>query len=151
MRRLVHDLSAASENPKELGAVFSAMWPQLEAAVTQAINAVPPDTEPRRSADDMLEELVDRMRRMDRQLNKEAGDPYALVVFTKNYVKHALGSKTTFMQGTSALVTHVHTDPSGEITRLDVRLPDGKFIPDVPDYFTAEGRLAPVPGEPMQS
>jgi hypothetical protein len=65
--RLVHDISAASEKPmtkEQMATVFDVWWPRLEAAVTEAINAVPPDTEPRRSADDMLEELVERIRRM---------------------------------------------------------------------------------------
>jgi hypothetical protein len=50
IKRLVHDVSAASENPKELGAVFDAMWPQLDAAVMKAIDEAPADKEPRRSA-----------------------------------------------------------------------------------------------------
>ena len=51
VRRLVHDINAASERlmPAErVDTVFDAMWPRLEEAATEAINAVPPDTEPRR-------------------------------------------------------------------------------------------------------
>jgi lambda repressor-like predicted transcriptional regulator len=89
MKRLVQDLSAASENPKDLGTVFEAMWPQLEAAVTEAINAAPADTEPRRSPDDMLKELVERIRRIDRELSTEAGEEpdEAAIFFTKEFVK----------------------------------------------------------------
>jgi hypothetical protein len=112
------------------------MWPQLEAAVTEAINAVPTDTEPRRSAEDMLEEVVELTRRIDRQLNREAGD--TPVVFTKEYVKHGLGSKRTYARGTSGLVRRVHTGPEGEIMHVDIRLPNGDFLHEVPvNYFTA--------------
>jgi hypothetical protein len=55
-----------------------------------------------------------------------------LVVFTRDYVRQDLGSKTTYAQGTAGFITHLHTDPHGEVTHLDVRLPDGKFVPEVP-------------------
>jgi hypothetical protein len=137
MRRLVHDLSAASENPKELGAVFDAMWPQLAAAVTEAINATPTDTEPRRSADDMLEELVERMRHMDRRsaVRYQLGGE-GRVIFTKEYVKH--DSERTYKQGTAGQITYVRRDALGDITDVDVRLKDGEILREVPvDYFKA--------------
>jgi hypothetical protein len=60
------------------------------------------------------------------------------VVFTKEYVKHTLLSKTTHKQGTSGIVTRIHTGLLGEITHVDVRLKDGKFVREVPvDYFSA--------------
>lgn len=66
----------------------------------------------------------------------ELGSP---VVFTRNYVKHRLLSKTTYRQGTSGLVTNVHKGLFGGITHVDIRLPDdGVFLREVPiDYFTA--------------
>jgi hypothetical protein len=66
----------------------------------------------------------------------ELGNP---VVFTRDYVKHRLLSKTTYRQGTSGLVTNVHKGLLGGITHVDVRLPDdGVFLREVPiDYFTA--------------
>jgi TIR domain len=135
MRRLVHDLSAASENPKDLGTVFDAMWPQLEAAVTEAINAVPTDTEPRRSSEDMLEELVERIRRLDRQV---AGDESDTVAFTKDYVTHGLLSTKKYPQGTTGIVTKFRTDSHGEITHVDIRLQNGEFLREVPiEYFAA--------------
>jgi hypothetical protein len=88
----------------------------------------------------MLEELVDRLRRIDRQLGQEAGEEpdEAAVFFTKEYVKQDLLSKKTYAQGTSAVVTRIHTDRRGEITHVDVRLKDGKFVREVPvDYFKA--------------
>jgi hypothetical protein len=65
----------------------------------------------------------------------ELGNP---VVFTKDYEKHRLLSKTTYGQGTSGLVTKVHEGLFGGITHVDVRLPDGVFLREVPiDYFAA--------------
>ena len=66
----------------------------------------------------------------------ELGNP---VIFTKNYVKHRLLSDTTYEQGTSGLVTKVHELPLRGITHVDVRLPDGLFLREVPvDYFATE-------------
>jgi hypothetical protein len=139
VRRLVRDLNEAAEKkmPNErLDGIFNAMWPELEAAVLKAINAVPLDTEPRRSAENMLDELVERIRHIDRLLNKEAAEPP--IVFTKKYVKQGLLSKRTYLRGTSAVPTRVHTGPDGEVTHIDVRLPDGQLITEVPvDYFTS--------------
>jgi hypothetical protein len=153
VKRLVRDLNEAAEKkmPKErLDGVFKAMWPELEAAVLQAINAAPPDTEPRRSAEDMLEELVERIRHMDRQLDKEAAAEPP-IVFTKAYVKQGLLSKTTYMKGTRGIPTRVHTGPGGEITHIDVRLADGRLVPEVPiDYFIPESGSAPAPVEQEQ-
>jgi hypothetical protein len=65
----------------------------------------------------------------------ELGNP---VVFTRDYVKHRLLSKTTYGQGTSGLVTKVHEGLLCGITHVDVRLPDGVFLREVPiDYFAA--------------
>ena len=65
----------------------------------------------------------------------ELGNP---VVFTREYVKHRLFSTTTYGQGTSGLVTKVHKGLLCGITHVDVRLPDGVFLREVPiDYFAA--------------
>jgi hypothetical protein len=65
----------------------------------------------------------------------ELGNP---VVFTKDYEKHRLLSKTTYGQGTSGLVTKVHKGLLCGITHVDVRLPDGVLLREVPiDYFAA--------------
>jgi len=65
--------------------------------------------------------------------------PNGPVVFTKNYVKETLFSKkTSVTQGTSAVITRIHKGPLGGITHLDVRLPKGAFVREVPiDYFRA--------------
>jgi hypothetical protein len=65
-----------------------------------------------------------------------AGDETNTVVFTKPYVTHGLLSKKTYAQGTTGVVTRLHTNLLGEITHVDVRLADGTFVPDVPvDFF----------------
>jgi hypothetical protein len=136
--RLVHDINAASEKPmpkEQMATVFDVWWPRLEAAVTEAIKAVPPDTERRRSTEDVLDELVERIRRIDRQTG---GDkiPFGPVYFTKDYVHQ--GSKKTYPQGRRAVVLREHT-LLGQVTHLDVRLPDGEFLREVPiDNFMAE-------------
>ena len=84
------------------------------------------------NGDQMVSFLV---KKKDGSIPAELDNP---VVFTKDYVKHRLLSKTTYEQGTSGLVTKVHAGLFGGITHVDVRLPDGVFLREVPiDYFTA--------------
>ena len=60
------------------------------------------------------------------------------VVFTKEYVKHTLLSKKKFTQGKSGLITRTYKGVLGNVTRVDVRFPDGEFVREVPiDYFLA--------------
>ena len=60
------------------------------------------------------------------------------VVFTKDYVKHRLFSKKTYSQGTQGIITKIHTGPLGGVTHVNVRLPKGEFVCEVPvDYFLA--------------
>jgi hypothetical protein len=60
-----------------------------------------------------------------------------LVVFTREYVRHNPGSKT-YKPGTTGFITRIHTNPQGEITHVDVRLPDDEMVSEVPiDYFRA--------------
>jgi hypothetical protein len=60
------------------------------------------------------------------------------LVFTKPYVKHTLLSKKEYGQGTTGIVTRLHTGLLGRIRRVDVRLADGTFVRDVPlRYFRA--------------
>ena len=138
--RLVYDISAASEKPmtkEQMATVFDVWWPRLEAAVTEAINAVPPDNEPRRSAESMLEELVERIRRIDRQAG---GDDigFGPVYLTRDYVKRDVDSDKTYPQGCRAVVLREHT-LLGKVTHVDLRLPDGEFLLEVPiDYIRAE-------------
>ena len=60
------------------------------------------------------------------------------IVFTRDYVKHRLLSKKPYGQGTQGIITKIHSDPLGRFTHLDVRLPKGEFLREVPiDYFRA--------------
>jgi hypothetical protein len=56
----------------------------------------------------------------------------------RNYVKHTLFSKKKYGQGTTGIITNIHKGPLCGITHLDVRLPEGEFVREVPiDYFLA--------------
>jgi hypothetical protein len=58
------------------------------------------------------------------------------VVFTKPHVRYGLLSKKTYALRTEGMITYVHTGRAGEITHVDLRLGDGKFLRKVPiDYF----------------
>jgi hypothetical protein len=131
--RLVHDINAALEKPmpkEQMDTVFDVWWPRLEAAAGKAIKAAPLDTEPRRSAEDMLEELVERIRRIDRQAG---GDeiPIGRIYFSKDYVQDGLPSKKIYPQGSRAVVLRGH-EHLGEFTHVDLRLPDGESLLEVP-------------------
>jgi hypothetical protein len=69
VRQLVHDVSAVTEKPmrtESLNRLFDRMWPDLESDVTEARAKTPQREKPRRPPDDMLEEIVDRLRRLER-------------------------------------------------------------------------------------
>jgi TIR domain len=76
LKRLVHDLNATSEKPRakdQVETIFGAMWPTLEADIARngkqpgsSVVAASFDAEPQRTAQDMLAELVDRVRRLER-------------------------------------------------------------------------------------
>ncbi|MET8203915.1 toll/interleukin-1 receptor domain-containing protein [Micromonospora taraxaci] len=71
MRRLVYELSELAENPRpreSIDALFDAMWPRLQAAVTAAATATAPPGKPRRTSEDMLAELVTRVRSIERDI-----------------------------------------------------------------------------------
>jgi hypothetical protein len=67
--RIVHDINAATPKPvpkDALQRLFDRMWPDFEADAARAREKGPEAEQPRRSAEDMLEELVDRVRRLER-------------------------------------------------------------------------------------
>jgi TIR domain len=75
IKRLVHDLNEASDKPiskEQLDALFTAMWPNLETAIGEAVEQTPSgrptelDSEPERTAEDMLGELIERVRGLER-------------------------------------------------------------------------------------
>jgi hypothetical protein len=58
------------------------------------------------------------------------------VVFTIPFIAYALLSKKKYPQGTTGIVTRLHTGLLGEIRRVDVRLENGTFVRRVPvDFF----------------
>jgi hypothetical protein len=60
------------------------------------------------------------------------------IVFTGAYVEHRSLSKKMYGQGTQGVITNIHTGPLGGVTHVDVRLPNGEFVREVPvDYFLA--------------
>ncbi|MEU4370251.1 toll/interleukin-1 receptor domain-containing protein [Micromonospora chersina] len=74
MRRLVHELREMSEHPmprEPIDRLFEAMWPGLEEQVQLAANQHNSAEGPRRSADDMLAELVTRIRNLERDGESE--------------------------------------------------------------------------------
>ena len=82
------------------------------------------------------DQMVSFLVKNDGSIPSELRNP---VVFTRDYVKRGLLSKTTYRQGASGLVTRVHERRLGGITHVDVRLPDGVFLREVPvDYFAIE-------------
>jgi hypothetical protein len=68
MRRLVRDMMALREDPpapERTDQLFKAMWPELESQVNAAKERSPEPQTPRRTPEHMLEELVERVRRLD--------------------------------------------------------------------------------------
>ena len=69
MKRVVSDINAATPKPLSrdaLSNLFSLMWPGFETGVVRAREAVPCPSHVPRSDREMLEELIERVRRMER-------------------------------------------------------------------------------------
>jgi hypothetical protein len=69
LKRLIHDLNDTAEkkiSSEQLDRVFNAMWPELKAAIDQAIEGAWPTQEPQRSTGEMLAELIDTVRSLER-------------------------------------------------------------------------------------
>jgi hypothetical protein len=79
MNRLVRDINAACERPMpppNVEAVFEALWPQLDQEVTAAKTLAKPQhagtgEKSGRTDDEMLSELIDRVRGLERVLSGE--------------------------------------------------------------------------------
>ena len=78
LRRLVHDISSAREYPlsnDQVDKLFNALWPELQRKV-EGVRRTAPEREPvRRSNEDMLEELVERVRGIERE--RDSIDKYS--------------------------------------------------------------------------
>jgi hypothetical protein len=63
------------------------------------------------------------------------GIPIGPVYFSRDYVTHGFFSDKTYPQGGRGVVLRVHK-LFGRPTHVDLRLPDGKFLLEVPiDYI----------------
>ena len=76
LKRLVREISAARDEPlgvDQVDALFEALWPKLKKMIDEATNQSQPVVDsPRRSTQDMLEELVERTRRIERSQSQPA-------------------------------------------------------------------------------
>jgi hypothetical protein len=68
MRHLVQDVSEASASPiaQSVDTLFEAMWPSLESKIKEAIEATNDEEKPQRDLPDMVAEIIDRVRRIER-------------------------------------------------------------------------------------
>lgn len=74
MRRLVQDMMVLREKPPvqaQIDQLFQAMWPRLESRVNEAKRQSPDLQNVQRTTQEMLEELVERVRRIDRVHSRE--------------------------------------------------------------------------------
>lgn len=67
---------------------------------------------------------------------KGHGIPIGPVYFSRDYVRRGWLSNKTYPQGGRGVVLRVHKIPlTNRVTHVDLRLPDGKFLLEVPiDY-----------------
>jgi hypothetical protein len=75
MFRVVQDINEATAKPlthEVLIRLFDLMWPGFEREVIKAKEKAPGPQEARRSSEDMLQELVDRVRRIERTQEEKA-------------------------------------------------------------------------------
>lgn len=75
--RIVQDINAAIPKPvakDSLVKLFGRMWPEFETAISAAKTADPELRSPVRSTEDMLEELVERVRRLENYQRQSSDD-----------------------------------------------------------------------------
>ena len=81
--RLVHDVNAHLKPPipeTSVRALFDAMWPSLRAAIATALEAEPASDPAPRSTEDMLTELIELTRRIERQAAASSFGAYETVM-----------------------------------------------------------------------
>jgi hypothetical protein len=73
--KLLRSINASLEGPRveepALRELFDAMWPKLEAAL-KAIPSTVPEAPPKREKDDMVEEILSRVRQLERGIDEIA-------------------------------------------------------------------------------
>lgn len=93
MRRLVYELSDLAEHPRpreSIDTLFDAMWPRLEAAVAEAATTTASPGKPRRTPEDMLAELVTRVRNIERDVEqRESASQAEAVAVWRERLLHA--------------------------------------------------------------
>jgi hypothetical protein len=75
MRNLVQDLMELRPNAPDVGQLFEGMWPHLDREVKAAKQKGTHAKPARRNQDEMLEELVERMRRLEALRTPESDNP----------------------------------------------------------------------------
>jgi len=66
--------------------------------------------------------------------------PIGPVYFTRDYVRHGFFFKKRYSQGARGVILREHR-LLGQVTHVDMRLPDGKYLLDVPiDYIKTLGK-----------
>jgi hypothetical protein len=73
MRKLVQDVMALRENPltaAQVDEIFEDAWPRLEAQVNRAKQQLPDVQSPPRSMEEMLEEVLEGVRRIEREQSR---------------------------------------------------------------------------------
>jgi TIR domain len=73
VRRLVHDLNKETEKPLDNGRldrVLDKSWPELEEAIAAAVEGGTSAQEPQRKPEDMLAEVVETVRRIERSVEE---------------------------------------------------------------------------------
>ncbi|MFJ6150126.1 toll/interleukin-1 receptor domain-containing protein [Micromonospora profundi] len=98
MRRLVYELSELAENPRpreSIDTLFEAMWPRLEGAVAEAASVSAPSVEPRRTAEDMLAELVTRVRNIERDVEQKESESRAETAYLTDRLNQTIRALET--------------------------------------------------------
>jgi hypothetical protein len=70
MRKLVHEISSSREESlavDQVNTLFNALWPDLNGKLDEARQKVPPTDIVRRTTEEMLEEVVERVRQIERR------------------------------------------------------------------------------------
>jgi len=119
---------------------FESHWTTFDDQVQRALKDHPADASaPGPNHEDKTDEILAIVRQWqsDQRATDVMGSPIPIgpVYFTKDYVKRDLDSDKTYPQGTRGVVLRVHKR-LGQITHIDLRLPDGEFLLKVPiDYI----------------
>ena len=83
----------------------------------------------------LFEGLLERIRSRLRASRTRSAIPIGPVYFTRDHVRPGLISNKTYPQGGRGVVLREHT-LFGRVTHVDLRLPDGEFLLEVPiDYI----------------